>query len=231
MHYIIIVPHGWCEATSLRHCDRRALLEARRLEQIIKNNGQSYSFFMADRRRSQLDHNRRAARGSSLRNKIISKIRSIEGDVIVFEVHSFPTGYPDFDFGEYDAGFLTLPLPKYVAKQKKLSELLTQNGFPHKWYPCPESKLPLDLLIHIEELNKPNLSHFMIECREYGEINRKSLYSKMVHGSAEYNKYHSSNLMNLLFKYGTAVHNLNIKGGSGEGFDPRWIVLVLVLLL
>jgi hypothetical protein len=169
LKFLIIVPHGYCDETlNKRHCDRRALGEAKKLQTLIKSKKYSVDFFTADKFRHHIDYNRKQARYSIIRNEIrdlIKKYSSEGHHIVIFEIHSFPDNYTDYNFSDTKMGFISIP--RYAQDMYFISEYIN-NSTGLKMSPTRGTETN-DIQWDSSETVSKNINHYLVEFRENKE--------------------------------------------------------------
>lgn len=162
MKIIIIVPHGYCipDKIEKRHCDRRALEEAKKLQLIALKKGYDVKLFYSKELREDVDYNRIESFSYPLRMQIRQYLEETKGEnVVIFEMHSFPKETESF--GKSQVTFLSIPNPRYRRMAKDLSDRLKNTGLIiYNLRGSQKNNLQL------ETSQSFNVKHFLIEMNE-----------------------------------------------------------------
>ena len=164
--YVVIVPHGFCsKENSVRHCDRRATEEAKKLGERLTSMGLVYDMFVADRLREKVDYNRGVARQYKLRRDIRGVIEGYVASghkVVVFEVHSFPgVFYTHHPFKNCQVALISIG--RYYEAAQRVSNHI-RKGTGYVVY-CEETSDTNDIQWETSLLGG-EIDHYLIEFNE-----------------------------------------------------------------
>jgi len=171
LRVVVVAPHGYEDKTlPYRHHDRRAMYSTDELIKVLDTRGINYTrFHPANELRSVMDYNRIHARKTPLRNQIRETIKKFlqQGHyVIVFEMHSFPRGYTDYDFKKHKIAFLSIP--RFAEDMRALSNYINKIS-DVKVIPLGSSHtndIQWDTDKTTADIHNNNISHYLIEFYE-----------------------------------------------------------------
>ena len=150
---LIVAPHSYClDEQKQRHCDRRALKEANKLDAVARGAGYDVELIVSDMLRKTHDYNRKESYDTPWRQKIRDYIEGhADKPIIIYEVHSFPPVGTEFADGSQMA---FLAIDEYYDQTKYLMEYIRHTT---------------NIIVH-SHINGTRQSNLMVDTSKYGNI-------------------------------------------------------------